>query len=52
MYVYPVVDGHAAAAGVPRVRGAAAADPFTLTPAEIGANRNAWIDEWTQIVLQ
>jgi ABC-type thiamine transport system substrate-binding protein len=28
------------------------ADTYTMTPAEIGANRNQWLDQWTQIVLQ
>jgi thiamine transport system substrate-binding protein len=27
-------------------------DPYTLPPAEIGANRNAWTERWTQIVLR
>jgi len=26
-------------------------DPITMSPAEIDANRKAWIDEWTKIVL-
>jgi thiamine transport system substrate-binding protein len=26
-------------------------DPFTVDPATIGANREAWTDEWTSIVL-
>ena len=28
------------------------ADPMTLDPATIDANREAWIDEWTDIVLR
>jgi thiamine transport system substrate-binding protein len=27
-------------------------DPFELPPAEVDANRDAWIDEWTRIVLR
>ncbi len=28
------------------------ADPFTIAPADIAANREQWQDEWTQIVLR
>jgi thiamine transport system substrate-binding protein len=28
------------------------ADPYTLDPATIAANREAWIDQWTDIVLR
>lgn len=31
--------------------GSRAADPFTVAPADIAANQQAWIDEWTAIVL-
>ena len=51
MYVYPVVDG----TPIPEVFRKFAAQPphpYTMTPAQIGMNRNAWLDEWTQIVLQ
>jgi len=51
MYVYPVVDG----TPLPEVFKKFAIpppDPYTMTPTEIGANRKAWLDEWTQIVLQ
>ena len=27
-------------------------DPLTLEPATIDANREAWIDEWTDLVLR
>ena len=27
-------------------------DPHTLAPADIGANRNAWTERWTEIVLR
>jgi thiamine transport system substrate-binding protein len=51
MYVYPVVTGMKLPAAfvqfaVPPTR------PYSLTPAAIGSKRSAWIDEWTQIVLQ
>ena len=51
MYVYPVVTG----TPLPEVFRKFAeepSDPYTMTPSEIGANRKAWLDEWTQIVLQ
>jgi len=32
--------------------GSRAADPFTVAPADIAANQQAWIDEWTAIVLR
>jgi thiamine transport system substrate-binding protein len=51
MYVYPVVTG----TPLPEVFTKYAqvpADPFTMTPQEIGANRTAWLNQWTQIVLQ
>jgi thiamine transport system substrate-binding protein len=51
MYVYPVVDG----TPLPEVFTKFVVlppNPFTMTPEEIGANRKAWLDEWTQIVLQ
>ena len=28
------------------------AEPLTVAPADIEANREAWLDEWTQIVLR
>ncbi len=51
MYVYPVVTGtklppEFVKFAVPPVH------PYTLMPSAIGAKRNAWINEWTQIVLQ
>jgi thiamine transport system substrate-binding protein len=51
MYVYPVVDGTPLPAvfrkfAIPPPR------PYSMTPTEIGAHRKAWLDEWTQIVLQ
>jgi len=51
MYVYPVVTGTPLPA-VFRKFAHEPSDPFTMTPSDIGANRKAWLDEWTQIVLQ
>ena len=51
MYVYPVLP----AAKLPSVFARFAvqpANPFTMSASAIGANRKAWIDEWTRIVLQ
>ena len=28
------------------------ANPLTLPPAEIGAHRDAWIEQWTDTVLR
>jgi thiamine transport system substrate-binding protein len=51
MFVYPV------RAGVPvpeafELHAIRPADPLTLPPEEIEAGRDAWIDEWTAIVLR
>jgi thiamine transport system substrate-binding protein len=32
--------------------GSRATNPFTVAPADIAANQQAWIDEWTAIVLR
>ena len=32
--------------------GAVVDEPLTLAPADISANREAWVDEWTEIVLR
>jgi thiamine transport system substrate-binding protein len=50
MWVYPANS----AAALPAVFDFALApeDPATVDPAMITANREAWIDEWTQIVLR
>jgi thiamine transport system substrate-binding protein len=51
MYVYPVIP----TAQLPPVFVRFAvqpAHPYTMSPSAIGSNRNAWIDEWTRIVLQ
>jgi thiamine transport system substrate-binding protein len=51
MYVYPVVDGTPLPA-VFRKFAIPPPHPYSMTPTEIGAHRKAWLDEWTQIVLQ
>jgi len=51
MYVYPVVDGTPLPA-VFRQFAIPPPDPYSMTPAQIGAHRKAWLNEWTQIVLQ
>jgi thiamine transport system substrate-binding protein len=51
MYVYPVVDG----TPLPEVFKRFAIpppNPYSMTATEIGANRKAWLGDWTQIVLQ
>ena len=51
MYVYPVVTG-TPLPEVFRKFAQVPPHPFTMTPNAIGANRTAWLNEWTQIVLQ
>ena len=51
MYVYPVVAGTKLPAVFTQVRDRNRRRT-RWTRREIGAHRNAWIDEWTQIVLQ
>jgi len=51
MFVYPVRDG----VPVPEafeLHAIRPTDPLTLPPEEIEAGRDAWIDEWTAIVLR
>ena len=50
MYVYPVVTG----TKLPTVFEQFAPQPkaYSLSADAIGAHRNVWIDQWTQIVLQ
>lgn len=51
MFVYPAVRG----TPLPEVftkYSTIAARPYTLSPAEIGAHRSAWIDQWTRHVLR
>jgi thiamine transport system substrate-binding protein len=51
MYVYPVVTG-TPLPPVFRRWAQQPPNPYTLSSSDIGKHRNAWIDEWTQIVLQ
>jgi len=51
MYVYPVVTG-TPLPPVFRRWALQPPSPFTLSSSDIGKHRNAWIDQWTQIVLQ
>jgi thiamine transport system substrate-binding protein len=51
MFVYPAVSG----TPLPDVftkYSTVAANPSTLTPAQIGAHRREWIDQWTRHVLR
>ena len=51
MFVLPVREGRLCprrSAGTPSRR----AKPLELPAAEIGRNRDRWIDEWTQAVLR
>ena len=51
MFVLPVRERDAAAGGVPPLR-RLPAHPLELPAAEIGSNRDRWIDAWTQAVLR
>lgn len=51
MFVYPVIP-EAELPLVFREHTAAPVDPVTLDPATIAANRDRWIEEWTQAVLR
>ena len=51
MYVYPVREGVEVPASWTRYA-PVPEHPFTLTPARITRNRNAWIDQWTNTVLR
>lgn len=48
MFVYPVMPG----ATTPEAFGDPPADPVVLSPEEIAANRDEWIDKWSQIMDQ
>ena len=51
MYVFPVVDG----VGLPAAWAKHAEQPespYRLDPAEIAANREAWLEEWRDIVTR
>jgi thiamine transport system substrate-binding protein len=51
MFVYPSVTGTPLPAVFTRFS-TPPADPYTLTPARIGAERSTWIDQWTEHVLR
>jgi thiamine transport system substrate-binding protein len=51
MFVLPVREG-TPLPPVFRKYAAFPAEPFDLPSEEIGANRDRWIDEWTQVVLR
>jgi thiamine transport system substrate-binding protein len=51
MYVYPAVSGTPLPNAF-RDFAPPPAESLSMTPAEIGANRRAWQDEWTDIVLR
>ena len=51
MFVFPVRDGTDAAAGVQQFA-EVPAKPLTLPPADIGAHRDEWIEQWTDTVLR
>ncbi len=51
MFVFPVVDG----VGLPPAwekHAEQPESPYTLDPAEIAANREAWLEEWRDIVTR
>jgi thiamine transport system substrate-binding protein len=50
MFVYPVTDVELPAAFVEH--GAQPEDPYLLDAEVVAANRDAWIEEWTEIVLR
>ena len=52
LFVYPANADVAAARRCSPTTPRVPADPATLDPATITANREAWIDEWTDIVLR
>ena len=52
MFVFPVREGVALPPVFAKHRGRARSRRSTLPPDVIGANRDAWIDEWTDIVLR
>lgn len=48
MFVYPVVEG----ARVPKAFTEPPSDPVVMSPEEIAAGREEWIDQWSQIMGQ
>ena len=51
MFVYPVLEGARLPPAFVKYA-QVAPEPLSLPPAEIAANRDRWIDEWTDIVLR
>ena len=51
MYVYPVREGVALPAAFEE-HAIVPTDPLTMDPERIAANRDAWVDQWTEIVLR
>jgi thiamine transport system substrate-binding protein len=51
MFVLPVRDGTPLPEAFRRYA-AFPTDPLALPAAEIGRNRDRWLDEWTQVVLR
>jgi thiamine transport system substrate-binding protein len=51
LFVYPANDT-VALPDVFTANAAAPTDPATMDPATIAANRDAWLDEWTDTVLR
>ena len=51
MYVFPARDGTKLPTAIVKFA-KVAPTPFTLPPEEIAANRDRWIDEWTNTVVR
>ena len=51
MFVFPVRDGTALPPVFEKFA-EVAPDPLSLPPDEIGANRDQWIEQWTETVLR
>ena len=50
MYVFPVMPGATVPDDWADVRAAAHATPIEVAPAEIAANREQWLTEWTDVI--
>jgi thiamine transport system substrate-binding protein len=51
MFVFPA-NPEAAVPEVFRANAAAVPSPIVMDPAEVAANRDAWVEEWTNVVLR
>lgn len=51
MYVYPVREGTPLPESFERYA-PVPENPFTVSPSRIGANREAWIEDWTRVMLR